>query len=632
MQPAQVAPVVQPKWLAIGALAVLLGLVLRSAWVTEDAYITLRTVDNWVGGFGLRWNTDERVQSYTHPLWMMLLSAAYYVTRESFGTTIFVGMATTFAALLVLLHSARTAVHGAAATILLTFSLAFVEFSTSGLENPLTHLLLAVFVYQYAVRRDDDLPKVALTAALIALTRVDALLAVLPALLHVIGASWSKHGARRLVRDLALGFSPLIAWECFSLFYYGFLVPNTAYAKLNTGLPRNELMRQGLTYLLNASCWDPPLVVITGMGVGAALIGRRPREQLLALGAVLYVFYVVWIGGDFMVGRFLTLPLFLAVCLFAISELPLEDPARAAVVVLPLAFFFWHPAATEKYPVGDFMHSGVADERSYYRDSQLMLFTRLHSLPAHIWVAKGRDARARNLQGEIFDNVGFFGFFAGPNIHIIDQLALTEPLLARLPATYSPTWRVGHYSRHIPEGFVKTVTSGTCAMEDKNLCEYYTKLREVTAGDLWSWSRLKTIARFNLGSYDYLIDRERYRYPGLAHESLQNLQAPTRDGEGWKAPGMHPFTADGIAIDLGKLTHASKLLVALDGNDDYSIEFRKGSTLIDTVLSPDLGRGLMHVRTINAPKKAVREGYDSVLVRPGEGDGMYSIGQLRLSK
>jgi hypothetical protein len=44
--------------------------------MSDDAYITLRTVDNWVNGRGLVWNTAERVQTYTHPLWMLLLSAA----------------------------------------------------------------------------------------------------------------------------------------------------------------------------------------------------------------------------------------------------------------------------------------------------------------------------------------------------------------------------------------------------------------------------------------------------------------------------------------------------------------------------------------------------------------------------
>ena len=61
------------EWLALGAVVGLFGLLLRAGWVTEDAYITLRPVDNWVNGFGLRWNPAERVQGYTHPLWMVLL-------------------------------------------------------------------------------------------------------------------------------------------------------------------------------------------------------------------------------------------------------------------------------------------------------------------------------------------------------------------------------------------------------------------------------------------------------------------------------------------------------------------------------------------------------------------------------
>ena len=38
----------------------------------DDAYITFRAIDNFFDGYGLRWNIDERVQVYTHPLWMML--------------------------------------------------------------------------------------------------------------------------------------------------------------------------------------------------------------------------------------------------------------------------------------------------------------------------------------------------------------------------------------------------------------------------------------------------------------------------------------------------------------------------------------------------------------------------------
>ena len=87
----------RPEGLALPALdtnlflrAALLGLftlvVVRTAWMCDDAYITLRTVDNFVSGFGPRWNVGERVQAYTHPLWMFMLALPYYFTREAYFT------------------------------------------------------------------------------------------------------------------------------------------------------------------------------------------------------------------------------------------------------------------------------------------------------------------------------------------------------------------------------------------------------------------------------------------------------------------------------------------------------------------------------------------------------------------
>ena len=70
----------------------------RTAWMSDDAYITLRTIDNFVRGYGLRWNVAERVQSYTDPLWMLLLAGAYGITREAYFTSLFVSMSISVAA------------------------------------------------------------------------------------------------------------------------------------------------------------------------------------------------------------------------------------------------------------------------------------------------------------------------------------------------------------------------------------------------------------------------------------------------------------------------------------------------------------------------------------------------------
>ncbi|MET0284670.1 MAG: hypothetical protein ABW352_09380, partial [Polyangiales bacterium] len=597
-------------------MTVLLGLVLRSSWVTEDAYITLRTVDNWVNGYGLTWNVDERVQAYTHPAWMFLLSLGYFFTREAFTTTILIGWLTTAAAAFTVVHFARTAGHAVAAVVLLTLSRGFVEFSTSGLENPLSHLLIITFIGLYAMRTK-PLWQLALTAAVLAMNRIDAILVVGPALAHASYLDLEERGWKETLRSLLLGFSPFLAWEAFSLFYYGFPFPNTAYAKLNTGLPRLEVIRQGFVYWVNALAWDAPLLIVALFGVATAFIQNRRRDIFIALGLLGYELYVINIGGDFMQGRFFTIPFFTGACLIAISELPLEEPSRAAAVLAPFAFLFLHPLATEVFPIAALNLSGIADERTFYRDdASLVLFTRNRNMPSHTWIALGKELKSKNEKTFSFDNIGFLGFAAGPGVHIIDQLALSEPLLARLPMRYRHSWRVGHYHRHVPEGFRETAKAGgECKMTDKKLCEYYGHLREVISGPLFSWSRFKTIAAFNLGMYEKLIDRDKYRYPDMQRTSLDSLTPPVPERAGWTAPGTKTIEDDGLMVDLSKPSHAVRMDAMFDGNDNYKLEFFLGDTSQGSIDSAALATGLMRTRHLKVPERASKEGFDHVLVR-----------------
>ena len=67
--------------LAVYVLVVAVSIV-KKAWIYEDAYITFRTIENFFNGFGLRWNPDERVQTYTHPLWLFLHIPLEYFFRN----------------------------------------------------------------------------------------------------------------------------------------------------------------------------------------------------------------------------------------------------------------------------------------------------------------------------------------------------------------------------------------------------------------------------------------------------------------------------------------------------------------------------------------------------------------------
>ena len=53
-----------------------------NAYVCDDAFMAFRTVDNFVRGYGLRWNVAERVQVFTAPLHTLLMSALYWFTYD----------------------------------------------------------------------------------------------------------------------------------------------------------------------------------------------------------------------------------------------------------------------------------------------------------------------------------------------------------------------------------------------------------------------------------------------------------------------------------------------------------------------------------------------------------------------
>ena len=125
---------------------VFLALLLRTAWLSDDGLITLRTVLNLTHGYGLTFNIAERVQTYTHPLWMLMLTGAYLVVGNVYYAAIGLSVSVSlFVFWLTLRQTATSAQVWIVAAVLLS-SRAFVDFSTSGLENPLSNLLLVAFV------------------------------------------------------------------------------------------------------------------------------------------------------------------------------------------------------------------------------------------------------------------------------------------------------------------------------------------------------------------------------------------------------------------------------------------------------------------------------------------------------
>jgi arabinofuranosyltransferase len=291
---------------ATGAMLLLI-LLIRTGWAAEDAYISL----------------------------LLTVGAYFLLMYQQTGSAMVVG------------------------TAILLSSKAFMDFSVSGLENPATHFGIAAFCWAYW--RKQSALVLTLIASLTAVNRLDSFLLFVPALLLVYyRLGWQAW------KPVMLGLTPLIAWEMFSLFYYGFPFPNTAYAKLNTGVSSGELIRQGVAYLSNDYHWDKVTAIVIVAGI---LSGLWNTDWPLALGVLASVLYVVRVGGDFMSGRFLSPALFLA-CGLIVRRTRLRWPATLGIATAILLLGLRNPrptlTTTSNFGVGlpTPMSHGIADERA----------------------------------------------------------------------------------------------------------------------------------------------------------------------------------------------------------------------------------------------------------------------------
>lgn len=506
-------------WSYLVPVLVLLGVILaRNLWVSDDAFITLRTVDNFLRGHGLVWNVGERVQVFTHPLWLFVLLLfslfvpdplyVFYIPSFLFS------LLTLFLVLWNFASHKRGAIMAAAA---LGGSMSFVDFSSSGLENPLTHVLVVSFLVLYFYQNQNPskwrLFQLSFLAGLATLNRLDVILLFAPALLYQIFSAEKREW--KTIVYVAAGFLPLLIWEIFATFYYGFPFPNTFYAKANTGLDEVYLVKHGWMYIQNSLHWDPLTLGTIILGILSVIVQRERRRISIAAGIILYLFYILWIGGDFMSGRFFSAVFLMGlVLLLTFDARKIFGPISDKLFSLLLVGILFVGLSADKPPA--LIHGeqpGQADEYSGITNEKYFYFLTngwinyVRSSELHYLAVEGRNAGQTGPSTVEMNTIGMYGYYAGPRIYILDSYSLSDPLRAHLPVDgYS---RVGHYERTIPKGYLETIRSGFSAnlIEDPNLRLYYAKLSIVTRGELFAEGRIQEIIRFNSGYYDPLVEK-----------------------------------------------------------------------------------------------------------------------------
>jgi arabinofuranosyltransferase len=487
------------NWLTLLALICLSYELVLTAWLNDDSIFTIRTILNWLDGYGPVFNIGERVQAYIHPLWFLVLSLFLGISNSIYLAVFLASLALSLAAVAMVIGRISTSfLGGVFALVALLSSKAFIDYSTSGLENPLSHLLLALACY--CAFGFDQRPQkklliwFSLSVAAVFLTRNDLVLCLTPVIFYVFLRA--KSLKLSYWPAIAIGCIPIMAWLGFSILYYGFPFPNTAYAKLGNGIDQMDLIAQGRFYFLDSLIWDPITLIVIVLGFVIALRSTR-LIQALALGVFAYLLYILIIGGDFMSGRFFSAPFLLMV--IGIAHTPLSTRLTLWILVPLTALGLWNVSTailgeSPRIPLIPPFPNGIADERRVHHKFYSVA-NYLEKKPAHL--INPQRIMTGDTQIEVMCHAAA-GLREGPALHIVDVCGLADPLLSRLPARRDREWRIGHFERDVPSGYLESIRTHNNVIVDDGTRQYYDAIKLVTQGAFFSWERIKMILLLNL--------------------------------------------------------------------------------------------------------------------------------------
>ena len=496
----------------------------RTAAVTEDAFITFRVIDNALNGYGLVWNAGERVQVFTHPLWALLLLAFSAMGANIFHTALAISLVLTLICVALIVRNSAGRWTALWAVLALLLSEAFVEYSSASLENALAHALVAALVVswvRFAAESGRRVWVVALCAGLLVITRHDFAVLAGPATLALL---FRSRGRDRWLALFAAAL-PLVLWSIFSLVYYGSLWPNSAYAKLNNGMSMAESLAAAEPYFRDLIKYDAVTALVIVVAAIRGLLQGSWRMRPLAFGLLLYVIYLGSAGGDYMGGRLFSAPFVMAVAMLALNvRLRWWWNAPAWILVTLILGLHQGSIVKDVHPHAE--QRPMSQHAWMYPFTGWLAETRRADFSNMPWAEQGLKARAEKHEVVAKCAVGLYGFNAGPSVRIVDPLAIGDGFLSRLPSK-KPSYP-GHFERAFPEGYLDTVTSGTNQLRDPSLRILYEHIRLVEAAPLFDSARLTAIWALNTGEAKELATRASYDpnatyAPGFAKTSTDRL-------------------------------------------------------------------------------------------------------------
>jgi hypothetical protein len=326
--------------IAASAVLIYLQSVLFYGYTADDSYISYRYARNLADGHNLVWNPGEYVEGYSNFLWTVLLAgfarAGFDIpdTARALGFSCAVVAAVGTYLVVRALAPDVNEVAGLIACLLLAACGVWSVWATAGLEGPLFAALATFAVYLHL--SEDEAPHTWQWSpalwALVAMTRPDgiALFAIsgafrigrvgLPVMTGDASDGVTLSARAKVIAAYLAVFAaiyvPYFVWRYTT---YGWLEPNTYYAKVGSGLTQYDRgFHYVATFLEQYAGWA--LLIVP-----AAVATDRARALGLAYVFTLVVAWLAiltYVGGDYLPGGRLIapiVPLYIAVIVSSVA-------------------------------------------------------------------------------------------------------------------------------------------------------------------------------------------------------------------------------------------------------------------------------------------------------------------------
>lgn len=392
-------------------------------YIADDAYISLRYARNFADGIGFVFNEGQKVEGYTNFLWTALMSLPFHlnISPEFFASAfgILCSIGTLFYVAKGAGYLQKRAWIFLFAPLWLALEPSFGLWTTAGLETPLFTFLITAALFKVFIFSETPklTPLIGILFALASLTRPEGVLFALTTLGVII------YLHRRLTPStltsvflFSVIFFPYFFWRSN---YYGSLLPNTFYAKVD--LAGSQTWR-GLSYLnqfLFTHAYLPLLVC------GVFFFIQPFKCIFLLVPTCIYLLYVVYVGGDGLLFFRFIVPILPIISIFMALTIEhvFKTHKRIAILLICASFSFNISGAF----VGKKYRKYVAD-----------------AAEVQTWKTIGTwfNEHAQNNESLMVLPAGAMPYFS--KLISYDMLGLTDPFIAHKKMTRMGSGQAGH--------------------------------------------------------------------------------------------------------------------------------------------------------------------------------------------